>query len=164
MKKIKKDSKTKFLLAIPIDFTLLYSFTCAIVVFNDLSKSRDWTKVISLVILIITFATASFCYLKFFKHQLEELPYSYKNIYLFKKFTFLFDSLIIVSLSFLLGISSSLLTVLKIEDELIHFELNAFLIGASCIAVSTKATIEYTYTIWDTKHKKNGDEPTDEEI
>lgn len=155
----RKSSEAKFLFIFPFDIALLGLFTYIICLFNECYEGLNLAKIVLLIIMLIEFAVASYYYLREIKHELETLSYSYKNIYLFRKFSFLYNSLIIVSLSFLLGISPSFLTVLKIDDELISFELNTFLIGASCIATATKGTIEYTYTIWDTTHKKKGEVP-----
>lgn len=86
------------------------------------------------------------------------LPYTFGIARLFRRFIFLYEALIFVSLAFLLGINSPLLLLFGISDNLLSFCINASLIVASCIATATKATLDYAYASWDLNHKENGDE------
>lgn len=152
-----RNPKIKFCEAISFDIVLSFLFMQIIHFFSECYSNLNLNNIISFAILAFAFLAFFFLYLKTIKKELEKLPYSYRNIYLFRRFAFIYEALIVVSLSFLLGISSSVLAVFEINDAITHFKINAFLVGASCITASTKATINYTFTIWDATHKKRGE-------
>lgn len=104
-------------------------------------------------VLIIIFA---FEFTKLAKASLEKLLYTYENIYLFRKYTFYYEAVITCALAFLLGMNSAFADFLHITDENFLFLINAFLVSATCIGTGTKIALQYTYTIWESTHKKKG--------
>lgn len=151
-----KSDKRIFFAFVLSDFCLLVFFAYITFVLFSLYTNSKHAIIVSTVFLLIVFAFFTFIFLRALKRRLETVAYTYENSYLFKKYIFLYDSLIIVSLSFLLGVNSSWLSLLDINDKIFEFYLNACLFAASSIATSTKATLSYTYVIWDSNRKKEG--------
>ncbi len=159
VKRILKSSETKFWQVFVIDAILLWLLWNVIDYFIRWRTNKNLNNLILSIVLSLAFVAFSFHNFKLIKKELGKLPYSYGNIYLFRRFTFIYEALIVVSLSFLLGISSSAFAIFEIDDVLTQFKFNALLIGANCIVSSTKAMLGYTFTVWDATHKKRGETP-----
>ena len=153
-----KIPKNRFYLVPFLDTTLLALCVYTIYRFSVFYTGRNIFDIFISFVLTIASIIFSVVFLKQINQILKDLPYTRTSIYLFRKYIFLYEALILVFLTFFLGVNSSLLSLFKFENDLLNFCINTSLIVASCISTSTKATLEYTFTIWDFRHQANGDE------
>lgn len=156
-KNFEKRTRNIFLSVLIVDVALLALFTYLIYFVVDYHLTNEGSEIVTLIVLAIVFVVFSYIFLKMIHRELIEIEYTRTNIYLFRKFIFLYEALITVFLTFLLGVNSSLLSLFEIEDEILDFSINACLVIASCIATSTKVALEYTYTTWEFDHTSKGD-------
>lgn len=152
-----------FISVFVVDFALLALFTYIVHLVIKYRLSYNASDLFASLTLTIVFAISSYKFFKMINPVLGKIEYTRTNIYLFRKFIFLYEALITVFLTFLLGINSSMFSLFEIEDKVLNFFINACLIAASCITTSTKTALEYTYTTWDIRHQANGDKPINDE-
>lgn len=153
-----QEPKAQFRLTFFFDIVLLAFFFYIVFQFREFFVQRGLSNIIVLFALLVALAVFLFIFLRYIKQFLEVLPYTFGIARLFRRYIFLYEALIFVSLTFLLSINSPLLLLFEVGDNLLSFCINASLIAASCIATATKATLDYAYASWDLNHKENGDE------
>lgn len=93
---------------------------------------------------------------RIFLQHLKLVIYSYGNLHLFRKYTFLHEALCAVAIAFLLGVLPAIFDYMHYENELVIFRTNVATIWISCNAAGTKCILEYLRTIWDTENRKSG--------
>lgn len=89
--------------------------------------------------------------------RLKKVTYSYGNLYLFRRYAFLYEAFFAVSLSFMLGAFPALFDYLQYTNSTVIFWINISLIWVGTNAAGAKCIIDYMKTIWEEEAKKRGD-------
>lgn len=155
-----KTDEKKFHLLIIYDILLFFLSSYFTIFFVYIVESNVLTTVsvfLTLVICTIIF----FVLMRSLKQDLTNIAYTYRNLYLFRRYNYLYEVLIGASLSFLLAISPSLLGFIGITNESIMLSAKICLTALSCIATGTRATLSYAYITWDADNKKKGESLAD---
>lgn len=111
-------------------------------------------------VLLMTFVNLYVAHCFAFR-PLRSLKYSYGNLYLFRKYAFLYESFFAVSLSLLLGTFPILFEYLQYTNITGIFWISFSTIWFGSSAASAKCIIDYSKVIWEEEAKKRGDKLVD---
>lgn len=117
------------------------------------------SKLLSILTMVFVLSfTAIFCFRKsfyFYKPIFKGIADTGENIYLFAKYTTIYELVVVGALAFLIGIISNIFPLIPFElRDTTKFALSASFTWLSCITNITKCMLEYTYTVWKTNHHK----------
>ena len=110
-------------------------------------------QIVLLLIFVVAMTALSY---KLTSSKLKQVAYSYGNLYLFRRYTFLYEVIFTTAITFLLGAFPVLVEQAKYNNTKVIFRTNIGLILLSCFTAANKCFLEYIETIWQTQGEKKG--------
>lgn len=143
-------------------FNIIVFFVATIIILTIFCfTSLSSLHYLSLPIYFLTICFDMFAEFHYYKEIFRnDLLYSYGNIHLYKKYILLAELFAVVCLAFLIGLASPFFSLFHTEEaEFLNFFVCSALACLSCMSAGTKCMLEYTFSVWDSTHKKHGHIP-----
>lgn len=91
-----------------------------------------------------------------FKEKFKYLIYSYENIYLFKKYSYICELASVVAIAFAIGLVTPFFSLYSNEFlKYISFFISASLTYLACATACTKCLLQYCYSVWLSENQKH---------